>query len=186
MSSSNIALPQTLRDKLRDTVLERFIDLIPEEQLQTYIDSEVKAFFDTEQVLALDRKNVSVTNGGYYRATDKDEFCLNITAKMTPFRQLVWSCVHEHIRPKLETMLKDEHNSVTKELSKWTEDVKPKVVNDVGSMLSSLAVSMSNAMWEKTLYSANKNAHEQLKLSLNSIGVNTNNIGAPYAPVWGT
>lgn len=87
--NKDLALPQTLRDKLRATVLERFIDLIPEQQLSDFIDAEVEAFFETETPLVLDHRSTSSGNSSY-RTNERESFSLNITAKMTPFRQLVW------------------------------------------------------------------------------------------------
>lgn len=173
---------QDFRTKLRDGIMAAFMNLIPAEQLDAMIDAEVKAFFETEQLLVVQETQVEMANPRY-NPMEFDRWgaekptvkipALAFGSKMTPFRQLVWSVMHQHLKPLVEDYLDHENSVATKELDKWfNEHAKPDLKQGYRSMFSDLAVGMQAAQLRNTISMSMTQARNEMRANLAAAGIN--------------
>lgn len=178
-------LPQSFQDKLRERILSQFVDLIPADKLNEMIQAEIKFFFETPDLLTVKPTQVEVLNPRY---DPKDHGrwgnepkikidCLAFGSHMTPFRQMVWTCLHEHLRPQFEAALNNSETELRAEINRWTEVIgKPKIVESTRSMVTDMGLAMSRTMLARTMEVAVSSAHTNMRNSLMQAGVNTNGI----------
>lgn len=179
--SNELALPSNVKDILKEKVLVAFMGLIPEEKLNEYIDNEVKAFFETEQMLTIEQTTVTVDNPSYKPNSrydyDKKELSLpaiQFGSKMTPFRQMVWSILFAAVKPRIEDIILDSNSTLHKELDKWIIDkVQPEVNGTCKTLFDSTAMHMSSIFLHKTLRDALTTAHMNVHNALINTGINT-------------
>jgi hypothetical protein len=190
--ATNIDLPPNVKDVLRERVLGTFVDLIPKEKLDAWLQEEIEAFFVEPRLLTVERTTKTIKNpqydpnGGYYN--NQREVSLNCVAfgsYMTPFRQLVWTCLHEHLEPKMREVLSAENSACKIELDKWFEEVaKPAIGESYKTMFNHLSMGMSSAMLQSVIRSAMETSHMNMMHAFNSVGINTSALPAPIvAPI---
>lgn len=160
---SNIELATNFKDVLRQKVLETFMGLIPEEQIQDYINKEIYAFFEQEQLLTINESKVEIDNpqydpkrnSGYGNEKKVSKDCITFGCKMTPFRQLVWNEIYNFIKPKVSELLTEENSKLKVELDKWfIEQVTPDINQTNTTMFNNLAVAMAGSMMSNTIRTA--------------------------------
>ena len=170
---------EDFKAKMRERILGAFTDLMPPAELDALVESEVKAFFHTERLLTVETTKVELKNPQYEPAkgwgygnepTVKRE-CLAFGSQMSPFRQLVWSELHQHLQPKLKEAFNDHTAKVSVELNKWVADIAKPAVGEVNSgMFSQIATGMSAAMLHGVLVNAASTAHLNLTTALSKVG----------------
>ena len=175
-------LPQTFRETLREKVMAATLDLIPQEVLDGYISKEIKAFFETEQLLTVKETEVVIDNpnfdsnrgSGYGNERKHRVAALAFGSQMTPFRQLVWTALYTDLRPKIAAMLVDEESTVRKELREWLEvTVKVDMAETNRTVFSNLANTMSRSMFHGVLYDAVNMSYANMRTSLQAMGADT-------------
>lgn len=172
-------MPASFKDKLRERILSQFADLIPPEQMEALINAEIKAFFETPQLLTVQSTKVEIDNPSYEpgkghgwnneRKIQRE--CLAFGSHMTPFRQMVWTCLHDHLSPILRSELEKSESSIRKELDSWvTMDATPDLNSACRVQMSQLANTMAATMLSGVLKSAAQTAHYNMKMSLQAMG----------------
>lgn len=193
MSNSDIAianLPQTFRETLREKVMAATLDLIPKEVLDGYINREITAFFESEELLTVKETEVLMANpnfnpakgAGYGNEREVKLKALAFGSKMTPFRQLVWTVLYMDLRPRLEAVLADEESAVRKELNDWIETtVTVNMAETNRTVFSNLANTMSRSMFHWVLYDAVNMSYTNMRNALSCMGADTSRM--PESPI---
>ncbi len=163
---------QQFKDVMRERVLQAFMGLIPAEKIDEMVTREVTAFFETEQLLTVIETKVVVDNPNYDPKADSyydagkqrvERPALAFGSKMTPFRQLVWSTLHEHLKPLVASALADTSSAVGAQLTDWaTNRMTPSLDAAQKVNFQQLAIGMAGSMFDVVLSQAN----EQAKLNL--------------------
>lgn len=122
---SDISSSQSFREMLRELTIGAFVELIPKEALDKMLDAEIKGFFESEQFLSLEQRRIEVENpqynsSNYSSSRTLTKECIVTYSKMTPFRQMVWSALHENLKPKIAALLNAEKDQALSELDKWS------------------------------------------------------------------
>lgn len=189
---SDAQLPTSFQDKLRERILSQFVDLIPAEKLDSMIQAEIKDFFETPQFLTVQSTKKEVRNPRYDPAKSSWSGneptirvdCLAFGSHMTPFRQLVWTCLHEYLSPQFAAALNDSETELHQEVNAWVKDIgKPKVVGSTRSMVTDLALVASRTLVSRTIDSAVTSAHYNMRNSLQQAGVDVSRMDMNSTPV---
>jgi hypothetical protein len=169
------------------------MDLIPKEKIDELVDKEINAFFETEQLLTVEVTKVEVDNPNYepsrgYGYNNEKKITREAIAfgsKMTPFRQLVWTELHQHLQPKIKALLTAEDSKVKAEMDKWVnQSAAPVLHENYQSMFTHLAMGMSNMMLHRMMRDAATTAHANMAMALSSVGLPTGNLPQPMvAPI---
>lgn len=181
--SNGIVTQGAFQDALRKRIMESFMDLVPAEKLDGLIDVEIKAFFETEQLLTVKNTEVEVENPAYepgksgygYSSSSRTlkRECLAFGSKMTPFRQMVWTALHEHLAPKLKAHLEAEHSDTKQKLDEWLSvTAQPGLDSGKTSLFTQLSMGMSNMMLSRIMADALQTAHYNMMQSMNAVGLN--------------
>lgn len=167
VDGSNQPAPEinNFRDKLREKILNSFSDLIPENQMNAFIDAEIKAFFETKDCLIIENEKAYVdkinkkiielvtpsnVNKYYHNYNVETKEFLAVKSNMTPFRQLVWSSLFEYIKPIVDKTITDNCNNVKDELNKYLSDQANNLIKThVGVNFNTLAMFQSEAMFAR-------------------------------------
>jgi len=167
IDGSNQPAPEinNFRDKLREKILNSFSDLIPENQMNAFIDAEIKAFFETKDCLIIENEKAYVdkinkkiielvtpsnVNKYYHNYNVETKEFLAVKSNMTPFRQLVWSSLFEYIKPIVDKTITDNCNNVKDELNKYLSDQANNLIKThVGVNFNTLAMFQSEAMFAR-------------------------------------
>lgn len=191
--SNEIALPQQFKDAAREKILTMFIDLIPKEQLDEYIAKEVKAFFETETILTVTPTRIEVENPQYDK-TRNDSYgnqkylsreCVAFGSKMTPFRQLAWTVIHEHIKPKFEAQLTAEDSDLKKQFDEQLGIGVGDIAENNRKLVAGISTTMVSYMFRQTFADAVNLSHFNLKQALQNIGVDYSKVQSlpnPWIP----
>lgn len=191
MSDNNLTLTGDFKDRIRAKLRETIANLIPDDALDSMLEAEIKEFFHTQQLLTVTETKVTVDNPQYDKTKSQyygnsptlDRTALAFGSKMTPFRQLVWSEVHQWLSPKVKKILDTEHNLATTELKKWVGDeVTPNVQQTYRTTFSHLATSMASSMFHKMMHDAVLSAHANMVQSLQVSGFDPSRI--PPTPMF--
>ena len=164
--------------------------LIPEDQMDALLQSEVDAFFKEEQLMGLKQEMVTTPNpgfkpgeGGYYNKRYIETDMLVFKMKMTPFRQTVWNMIHEFIAPKITAVFDDVKSQTRQELDTWiVESVTPQAKEGHKINFNQIAVGMSSHMFANTMRIANEMSVNNLKSAMNTMGVSADVINR--VPLW--
>ncbi len=174
---SNIELASNFKDVLREKVLETFMGLIPQDKIQEYIDKEIYAFFEQEQLLTITESKIEVENPNYNPRSSSygnekklTRDCITFGSKMTPFRQLVWNEIYTYIKPKVSELLQSENSSLKKELDTWfTTKVTVDLKESNTTMFNNLAVAMAGSMMSNTIKTAIDISNMNITNALNQV-----------------
>ena len=181
MSSTEVTLPAAFKDIMREKILVAYVDLVPKEQLDALLNKEIEAFFSSELIMTVEQTKIEIKNpsydslrgSGYSNERFLTRNCLALGSKMTPFRQLVWSTLYDHIKPKIEKVFEDDKSKANTELDKWfAETVVPESQTVSKQLFTQLASAMSATMFHRTMYSAISTSHSNLLNSLSQAGLN--------------
>jgi hypothetical protein len=173
------------REKMRERILAAYVDLIPAEQFDAMLKAEVKAFFETESMLTVKQTQVTVDNPTYKTDTWSSNRTVDVPAlvfgsKMTPFRQLVWSAIHQHLQPLVSQCLADTDTEVGQEIAEWaSKSLKPGL--DVANKIDfqKLSVAMSSQMFAMTLRQASETSNLNLQNAFLQAGMRMPNLVHP-------
>lgn len=177
---SDTQLPTTFRDKLREKILLQYAELVPQDQLDALIAEEVNAFFHHEALLTVSQTTVELKNPrydparyqGYGNEKTFQQAAFVFGSQMTPFRQLAWSLLHEHLSTKLNAALNDSRSEVRKTTDSWINLTgTPEIVGNTRLHMETIANAMSAAMLSSTLSRASSLAHENMRMSLSAAGM---------------
>jgi hypothetical protein len=187
--SSNISIPVDMKEFLRQKILGAYMEVIPKDRLDELIETEVRNFFETEQLLTVQETQIAVDNPSYdpksYRSdrTLKRD-CLTFGSKMTPFRQLVWSTLHQHLQPVLSAILADNQSKLNKDLGEWVTEIASPVVADTNkATFTYLATSMSSMMLRNAMQNAITTSHNNMQAALMHVGINSAAIDSIPPPI---
>lgn len=98
--------PEDMKAKLKDIIKGAMFGLLPDEALEKMATDEMEAFFKSEQQYQVQQIEVQVPNPAYdpkrpdYEWNNKKyipEHRTVLSTRATPFRQMVWSILHEHL-----------------------------------------------------------------------------------------
>lgn len=179
--STEVTLPTSFKDIVRERILSTFMDLIPKEEIDRLVEKEIKDFFETEVLLTVNPTKVEIKNPqfeptkrvGYGNEPTLTRECLAFGSQMTPFRQLVWSTLHQVLQPRLVEILTDDTSQVKKDLDTWFEETAtPDLTKTNKALFSHIAIGMSAGMLRSVLYDAVDSSHQGLINSLGAVGVN--------------
>lgn len=190
--TSMASMPATFKDALRDRVLKSTLDLMPPDLLGEYIDREIKAFFDTEQLLTVAPTKVVVdnpsydSNKGYNSYSNEKQLSketLAFGSKMTPFRQMVWGVLFEHLRPRMVKIVDDETSAVRVELDKWIAETSVPVIGATNkTMFNSLASTMASTMFHNAISQSVSHANMNIRSAMASMGANPSQLPQLFQP----
>ena len=190
MSSELAHLPQQFREKLVDQVLQSFMGMLPKEKVDEMIEKEVMAFFETEQILTISETKLEITNPMYdpkdrWSEPNKKVDALVFGAKMTPFRQLVWSCMHQHLTPIVKEAIDASVEKHREALTDWMNDTFTKPVEagaqvSVGSQLNHAATMMMASVYDAAL----RSAHENMRMAFQAVGADQARIANMPVPFY--
>lgn len=188
---SEIALTQNsdFRKHLRDKILGALVELIPPEEFDKMLDEEVKAFFYTERLLTVELMDVhkngvrmqttSHTGYGYHDRTERQ--VLAFGSHMTPFRQMVWTLIHEalsgHIKSALDNNESDIKNEFTRTL---VNSIQPTVKEAGMGMFSQLSNAMAMGMMSNVIKQAASDVNLAMYGSFQRAGLDPNAIASVY------
>lgn len=188
--STALELPSNFRDAMRERILSSLIDLMPKEKIDELVASEVRAFFETSQLLTITATTVEVDNpqyspgNGYHQDRRVKKECLAFGSHMTPFRQLVWSTLHAAIEPQLQAMLTDDTNQLKSDLALWLlEKAKPDLTTTNRELFNNMVMGMAAMQTRNTVLEALNTSHMTLKNVLSASGFNTTNMPQMFTPM---
>ena len=193
--STDVALPTQFKDLVRERILSMFMDLIPKDEIDNLVEKEIKAFFETEALLTVTQTQIeidnpmydSTRNSGYGNERRIKRECLAFGSKMTPFRQLVWSTLHQALQPALIKALTDENSQVKSDFDDWvTLKATPDLLQTNKALFTHLATNMSAMMLRQVLNDAVNSAQHNLVNSLQMVGINPTSLPTTAPPVYRT
>lgn len=177
---------------LQEKVLNAFLGLIPEATLNEYVEKEIKAFFEYEQILTIDKKQIKIPNpngnrSGYGYGNEptitKDEFV--ISAPMAPFRQLVWSELYSYLQPIVKQQIEDETTKTRKALNEWVlNSMKDTVSLSYKINFESLAILNSKMILGNIYKRSVEMSNANLNMALNTIGYRNDGTGYTFTPMY--
>lgn len=187
--TNDLSLPTAFKEIMKEKILTAFVGMIPEDKIEELMNKEIDAFFSHESLLTINQTTVQVSNPGHDpRNTYYDNRkqmtvpALVFGSKMTPFRQLAWSVIHEYLKPKLTEFVNDVNGKAKQELDKLlAEEYKPKTEETFREIFTETAKSMSATMFYKSMSLSLNYAHENMKNSFLSVGIQQNP-GSPLIP----
>lgn len=188
--STALELPSNFRDAMRERILSSLIDLMPKEKIDELVASEVRAFFETTQLLTVAATTVEVSNpqysagSGYHQDRKVKKECLAFGSHMTPFRQLVWSTLHAALEPQLQAMLADDTQELKTSLADWLiEKAKPDLTTTNRELFNNMVMGMAAMQMRNTMLEALSTSHMTLRNVLNASGFNTANMPQMFTPM---
>lgn len=95
---SDLVQMKDLKERVAETVRSSFGELIPKDKWVELVEKEIDAYFESQVTWEWD-----ATSRGSYNS-----YQALLKTKTTPFRQQVWSAVHEIIRERLNEYLDSE------------------------------------------------------------------------------
>lgn len=182
--TSEVALPTQFRDILRERILSSFMDLIPKEKINELVDGEIKAWFETEQLLTITQTTIEVDNpkyepGKYHHGNDRTHKRdhLVVGSKMTPFRQLVWTTLHQELTPRIRAIINDENSGLGTDLKTWLEtQAQPNLAATNKELFSNMSMGMSTLILRTTMTDAIHASHVMMTTAFANAGMNTSNM----------
>jgi len=180
-ASTQLDIPQSLRDQVRERVLSALVGFFSEEQLDTMIMAEINAFFTTDTLLTVQETRVNVDNPHYGQNGDwqrtKERSSLAFGSKMTPFRQMVWSIMHQHLTPVFQKALETEGTAVQVAFSKWVGDLMvPDMKATEQTLFQQTAMMMAMSMFATSMRDAVTKSHVNMTASFMSMGLDVSRI----------
>lgn len=158
------------RTVLKQKVIETFLGLIPEQDLEKMIEAEVKEFFENKENQIFKVGNVVMKKkdaeaaGAIFRERDSwprtdnpdvDAKVLQSVCPMGPFRLLVWSTLRDHLKVKFINILTDVNKGLGKELDNWLLTEATEGLKDSHSLnFNALSMKMSNFALHNTMKAA--------------------------------
>lgn len=186
--TSNLTLttmPSDFKSALKEKILGAFIDLIPEEQFNEMLNEEIKAFFESEQIVAVTEGKMEVNNPKYNPTSNQiygntktlTKECMTLSMKVSPFRQLVWSTLYSHLSEKIEEVVKSEHSQVGKSLAEWFETkAKGEIKETQSSMIERYAMAGGMGMLSSVLLNASLTSKATIMSALQQTGVDISRV----------
>jgi hypothetical protein len=181
---NEVALPAEFKEVMREKILSMFMGLIPQEKIDELVAKEIRVFFETEVMLTVKETTVVVDNPDYNTTTSSYRSERKLTkdaivfgSNMTPFRQLVWSVVHEYLKPKIKEMISDVSEEAGKELqNQLIEQFKPQVGETFKAIFTQTATSMSAGLFYRQMQYSLQTSHSNMVAALSVVGVPVSNI----------
>ena len=163
--SNAIAFPAAFQEKLRDSLFEKFMELFPKEQLDHAIQAEINAFFTTE-VAPFVKTTVKVKNPNYRCSWDQeyiDAPALTSSIKITPFRQLIWTQMHEHLQGVVQEVIEDRKSEYGKAFAEYlNQHLKPAVGESLTANMQTIGIAMSSTLMSAAMKSAADSSYSML------------------------
>ena len=188
---ADIALTQNsdFRKHLREKLLGALVELIPPEEFDKMLDEEVKAFFYTEQLLTVELMDVhkngvrtrttSHTGFGYHEPAERQ--VLAFGSRMTPFRQMVWTILHEALSGHIKSTLDNEESEIKNEFTKTLVNSIQPTVKEVGmGMFSQLSNAMAMGMMSNVLHQAASDVNIVLHDAFQRAGMDPQGVQSVY------
>lgn len=172
-----IAFPAAFQDKLRDALFEKFMELFPKEQLDKAIADEIDAYFNSN-VGEFTQATLQIPAPTEYNSRNtRSVEVLKTFTPISPFRQLVWSSLHNHLKPILAELLKDRATEFHKALLEHLTQELP-LNASIREQTRMLGVAMSSSMVSSAMLAAQQAAHENLKRALLATGMDYNMVNS--------
>lgn len=182
---ATITESKDFRTALKEKVLGALVELIPEEEFNNMLNAEVKAFFESEQLLVIEQGKVQIDNprynpsNGYQYGNDKTitKDCMVLNIKMTPFRQLVWKYLSEYVSNQVSDVINSEHSAVKQELDKWFVEVATDDINETQrALINKFVMTGSMGIINSTISTANSLAKATMISALQQAGVDVSKV----------
>lgn len=171
---SNLTVPPAFQEKLRDAMFEKFMELFPKEQLEKAIDSEITAFFELD-VAPFTKTTVKVDNPNYRNSWDSrtiDIPAMTSVMKITPFRQLVWEAMHDHMRPVVDEVVADRKSQFGKAFADYIgQSIKPAVENTLNANMHTLGAAMASSIMNASMNASVDASHQTLQQAMRMLNV---------------
>lgn len=148
--------PATLMQGVKDRIKATFISLIPDDEWDRMVNSEIDKFFEPTK-MKISSAGRQSSGYGYGNTRDKFESDTIIELEMSPFQQIIWDMCAEKAREKLKAKLETEYFENQWELKEETINEKLKQV-----MVEATPLVM-HKMFEKMTLSAASIAREMLR-----------------------
>ena len=188
---ADIALTQNsdFRKHLRERILGALVELIPPEEFDSMLDEEVKAFFYTEQLLTVELMDVhkngvrmrTTSNTGYGYHEQAERQVLAFGSRMTPFRQMVWTILHEELSGHIKDALDNNEDGIKNEFTKTLVDSIQPTVKEVGlGMFSQLSNAMAMGMMSNVLKQAASDVTIVLHGAFQRAGIDPQGVQSVY------
>lgn len=172
--SNAIAFPAAFQEKLRDSLFEKFMELFPKDQLDKAIQGEISAFFTTE-VAPFTKTTVKVKNPNYRGSWDNEyinEPAVTSAIKITPFRQLIWAQMHEHLQDIVKEVIEDRKSEYGKAFAEYlNQHLKPAVGESLTTNMQTIGVAMSSTLMTSAMQAAAQASLEMLRNALRQTNV---------------
>lgn len=162
MSNSNsLAMPKDFNERVTNKVRDVFMDLIPNEQLDSLVQKEIKAFFEESN------QQYTIVESSSYSSTKK------IDSSVTPFRMLVWTEVGRLVGPKLQEIFGSDQWKTEVIHTDTGQDVALSELLDkkLDDMVTRMAKTMFTNMFEQAVGAAKYELTQDIKNSLNQSGI---------------
>ncbi len=154
-----------LRKRVTETVTASFGMMIPEDQWQSLVEREIKAYFEepTDMVF-VEGEAPTMHWGNAVGQARRDAF----KARMTPFRLLVWTAVTDHCHAHLQGLLGGEKframmNTV---YGNGDQTVEVQMSEWMGKKLEQLAPKMAMHFFAQALVMATDEAKNRIRSEL--------------------
>lgn len=157
------------RKRVEDHILNTFGSLIPEDQFKAMIDSQVKDFFDTKQVIqVVERQEEVKDTRGYYSGTRK---WMELSVPITPFQQMVWSVLMKLVDEKLNQEFSPDNkdNPVNKFLHELFH--LPEFESNQVMTTQRMMIALAGSFFEKHLQSVGYDAKQSIAQALYRVGL---------------
>lgn len=184
--NTELALSQDFKTIIKERILSTLVGLIPDDQLEKLVEAEIQAFFYTEQLLVVEPTKVRVKNHHYnprdsYSKSDIEVQALAFGSKMTPFRQLVWTVLHEYLQPKVNAVIVASESEAKAELDKWfQEQTTPQIGATYKTLFQNPTTAMSSNMMTRAFQHAATSSTEQLREAFRRVGMNAAAVPEPF------
>lgn len=172
------------RTVLKQKVIETFLGLIPEHDLEKMIEAEVKEFFENKENQIFKVGNVVMKKkdaeaaGAIFRERDSwprtdnpdvDAKVLQSVCPMGPFRLLVWSTLRDHLKVKFINILTDVNKGLGKELDNWLLTEATEGLKESHTLnFNALSMKMSNFALHSTMKAAAASAIQTVAMCMPS------------------
>ena len=189
---SNLTVPTSFQEKLRDSIFEKFLELFPKEILEEAIATEIKDFFEADTSEFVVGKAI-VPNPDYKPKEWQSRSTIEVStvrylSKVTPFRQLVWSAINDHVGSMIKETLANNEAELTAAINNfYSTSLSPELNKGVAANIDMIAKGMAASAQVATLQAATREAHAHMVRCLQITNVidysQANSLPQPVPPV---
>lgn len=160
MSGKQLAVSQEFQDNLSKKIKDQFFDMLPEEKFKELIEKEMSAFF--EDTADFEIKHERNSGFGYSEGSSK------IISKVSPFRLIIWECLNELCRERLQEFLNSDNLKVVVGYDEHGGQQTLELSELLDKKLESIAMDMAKNMFSGMFGAAVQQAKQEIETSVNT------------------